>query len=205
MIRNPHPLLAAMLGFGLMLAVAGCAAIKPPETTVTLRLMPALPAASARRDPTARIGVAPVTARGFAGGLRYAYIDAATPAEIRLAAHLFWEESPTHVLERALVAGLRTRYELVAGPEIGTPMDRRVIARIDRFEEASAGGAARAVIAFDVTVTGAALLNGHYCASIPIDSASPSTRAAAFDAAIGQAVNPFAGDLAGGRLTSSSC
>ena len=187
-----------------MLALSGCAAVKPAERPITLRLAPA-PVLAPLPLTSTKIGVAPVAARGLTGGLRYAYMDAAAPAEIRLAATLFWEESPTHVLERALVTGLRSRFASVAGPEIAAPVDRRVVARLDRFEETSAGGAARAIVAFDASVTGDALRSGRYCGSAPIDSAVPSRRAAAFDAAITQVVTAFVTDMAAGRLTSSTC
>lgn len=203
MIRSA--ILLAPFGVAASFGLVGCAAIKPAERPVTLRLSPAPIMASVERQVAARIGVAPVAARGLSGGLRYAYIDATAPAEIRLAASLFWEESPTHVLERALVAALRIRFTSVAGPEIGSPVDRRVVARLDRFEEGAAGGAAKAVVAFDVTITGDVPQSGRYCAAVPIDSPVPSIRAAAFDTAVGQTVTAFSADAAAGRLMVSTC
>ncbi|MGE1095319.1 hypothetical protein, partial [Pseudomonas zeae] len=80
----------------------------------------------------------------------YAYVDAATPGEIRQAATLFWEEPPTTMLARALVAGLRTRFAAVTGPDLSLAADHRVVATLDRFEEVTGAGIAQAVVAFDV-------------------------------------------------------
>ena len=198
MNRRSFPVLAlAVLG--------GCAAIKPALAPVTMRLAPAAPTLAAGGLKPVAVAVSTVASRGLAGGLRYAYIDAAAPAEIRLASTLFWEESPSRVLERALVAQLRVHFRSVAGPDIGAPADRRIVARLDRFEETGAGGDARAVVAFDATLVGDVRSHGSYCAAVSVPSAVPSARAAAFDAAIAQATAKFAGDAAGGVLSSSSC
>ncbi len=55
------------------------------------------------------------------------------------------------MLARALVAGLRTRFAAVTGPDLSLAADRRVVATLDRFEEVTGAGTAQAVVAFDVT------------------------------------------------------
>ncbi len=187
-----------------MLLLGGCAAVKPAEQPITLRLVPAAPPPLPSLLPAA-LAVAPVQARGLAGALRYDYVDASAPAEIRQAKTLFWEEPPTRVVEHALVGALRSRFATVTGPELGQPSARRVVVELDRFEETGAGGAARATVAFAVSVSGTNLLTGGYCASAPIDGASGTARARAFEAAIGAATIAFAQDMASGRLSTLGC
>jgi ABC-type uncharacterized transport system auxiliary subunit len=193
------------LALPLML-LAGCAALKGGDAPVTMRLSPRFaPAAQTLAAPS--FVVAPVQARGLIGGQRYAYVDAAAPGEIRQAATYFWEEPPADALARALVAGLRSRFASVSGPGLPLIADRRVVTVLDRFEEVSAGGSARALVAFDVTQVagGKAAASGRYCASVPIASASGSVRAAAFQAAIEQAVAAFVQDAASGTVTAATC
>ena len=185
-------------------ALVGCAATKPADRLVTMRLSPAVPVSETSRIPDA-ITVAPVQGRGLAGATRYTYIDSATPSELRQAATLRWEESPTAVVERALTASLRTRFANVAGAAMGLPSARRVVAYLDRFEETGAGGAARATVAINVTVTGNPLLAGRYCATAPIPSASGTDRARAFESAIVLVVARFAQDFSSGALSGTTC
>lgn len=192
----------------LLLTLAGCAALKGGDRPVILRLSPHFATTSPVRPAAApSFAVAPVQARGLTGALRYAYVDAAAPGEIRQAATLFWEEPPPAVLARALVAGLRTRFATVAGPDLALAADRRIVTVLDRFEEEAAGGQARAVVAFDVTqvTQGKAIWSGRYCATRPIVSASGSMRATAFREAMEQAVSDFAQDIATGSVTAVSC
>lgn len=185
-------------------ALAGCAVTKPADRLVTMRLSPALPVSETSRIADA-ITVAPVHGRGLASATRYTYIDAATPSELRQAATLRWEESPTTVVERALTGSLRTRFASVASAATGLPTGRRVVAYLDRFEETGAGGAARATVAIDVTVTGKPLLAGRYCASAPVLSASSTDRARAFESAIASVVARFTQDFASGELGGTTC
>jgi ABC-type uncharacterized transport system auxiliary subunit len=195
-----------LLGLFAAMAVAlgGCAALKPGDQPVTMRLSPAFAPAAASPSPS--FAVAPVQGRGVTGALRYAYVDSAAPGEIHQAATLFWEEPPTAVLARALVAGLRTRYATVTGPDLSLGADRRVVAVLDRFEEVT-GVETKAVVAFDVTQVagGKAIWAGRYCAARPIASAAGTARAAAFDGAIEQAVAAFVQDVAAGSVTAASC
>jgi ABC-type uncharacterized transport system auxiliary subunit len=194
-----RPIVAAWL-----LLLGGCAAVRPAERPVTMRLAPAAPARAASLLP-APFAVAPVQARGLAGALRYDYVDAAAPAEIRQAKTLFWEEPPIRVIERALIDALRSRYANVSGADISQPGARRVIAELDRFEETGAGGVARATVAFAISVTGPTLSTGRYCASIPITGTSGTARARAFEAAIRETTEDFVQDMASGRLSARAC
>lgn len=189
----------------LLPALSACAALKGGDTPVTMRLLPAFAPGPPIASPS--FIVAPVQARGLSGGLRYAYVDAAAPGEIRQAATYFWEEPPADSLARALVAGLRTRFATVTGPSLPLAADRRVVATLDRFEEVSAPAGAQAVIAFDVTqvAQGKAIWAGRYCATRPIPSAAGTARAAAFQGAIEQAVTAFVQDVASGTVTAASC
>lgn len=189
----------------LMLALAGCAALKGGDTPVTMRLSPRFAAGAVAASPS--FAVAPVQARGIIGGLRYAYVDAAAPGEIRQAATLFWEEPPADSLARALVAGLRTKYASVTGPNLPLAADRRVVAVLDRFEEVSEAGGAKAVVAFDVTqlAGGKAIWAGRSCGSATVSGASGTARAAAFDRAIEQAVGGFVQDVAAGTVSAAAC
>ncbi|MEJ7934373.1 ABC-type transport auxiliary lipoprotein family protein [Sphingobium sp. AN558] len=191
----------------ILLALPGCAALKGGDQPVTMRLSPHFGIATVRPSPAPSLVVAPVQARGMTGALRYAYVDAAAPGEIRQAATLFWEEPPPAVLARALVAGLRGRFATVAGPDLALAADRRVVAVLDRFEEETGGGAARAIVAFDVTqvAQGKAIWAGRYCATRPIGSASGSVRATAFREAVEQAVAAFVQDAATGAVTPAPC
>ena len=78
--------------------------------------------------------------------------------------------------------------------------DRRVVATLIRFEEADAGAASRAVVAFDAVVTrgGRIERTGRWCATAPIADASGTTRARAFETALGAAVSAFVAERAGG-------
>lgn len=195
-----------------LVPLAACAARKGGDRPVTLRLSPAF--AKVASVPVAdepSFAVAHTQARGLTGALRYAYVDAAAPGEIRQAATLFWEEAPTVILSRALVAGLRTRFATVNGHELSLAADRRVVAVLDRFEEVTGdggtGGGARAVVAFDVTqvARGKAVGAGRYCATQPIGSAAGTARAAAFRQAIEQAVSAFVQDVSAGTVSPASC
>lgn len=188
----------------LLMLLAGCAAVKPADKPVTLRLSPPVTASAAPVVDHA-YAVAPVVTRGLAGSLRYTYVDAGAPAELRQAATLFWEEPPPRVLERALVAGLRTRFTRVTGPGLPGATQSRVLAELDRFEEVSAGGAARALVAFAVVLSDRPKESGDYCASIAVGGSAPSARAAAFDAAMSTAVAHFVADLGAGHLTATAC
>lgn len=189
----------------LLLTLPACAALKGGDAPVTMRVSPRFAAGPLQPAPT--LAVAPVQARGLSGGARYAYVDAATPGEIRQAATLFWEEPPATMLARALVAGLRTRFAAVTGPDLSLAADRRIVATLDRFEEVTGAGTAQAVIAFDVTqvAQGKAVWTGRYCATQPITSAAGTARAAAFQGAIEQAVAAFVQDAVSGRVTTASC
>jgi ABC-type uncharacterized transport system auxiliary subunit len=190
----------------LLMLLSACAALKGGDAPVTMRLSPRFaPAAPSLAAPS--FVVAPVQARGLIGGQRYAYVDAAAPGEIRQAATFFWEEPPADAVGRALVAGLRSRFASVSGPGLPLTADRRVVAVLDRFEEVSAAGSARALVAFDATqvMAGKAVTSGRYCGSAPIAGAAGSVRAAAFQTAIEQAVAAFVQDAASGRVTAAAC
>lgn len=189
--------------------LAACAALKGGDQPVTMRLSPHFAAAATTPMPGPSFAVAQAQARGVTGALRYAYVDAAAPGEVRQAATLFWEEPPTVTLSRALVAGLRARFLTVTGPNLSLAADRRVVAVLDRFEEVTGEGAggAQAVVAFDVTQVagGKAVGAGRYCATRPIGSAAGTARAAAFAQAIEQAVTAFVQDAAAGTVSTASC
>ncbi|MEK7342963.1 MAG: ABC-type transport auxiliary lipoprotein family protein [Pseudomonadota bacterium] len=189
----------------LLLWLAGCAALKGGDTPVTMRLSPRFAAGVVAASPS--FAVSPVQARGAIGGLRYAYVDADAPGEIRQAATLFWEEPPADSLARALVVGLRTRFASVTGPNLPLAADRRVVAVLDRFEEVSEAGGAKAVVAFDVTQVagGKAVWAGRACGTVPVSGASGTARAAAFDRAIEQAVGSFVQDVAAGTVSAAAC
>ncbi|WP_088183045.1 ABC-type transport auxiliary lipoprotein family protein [Sphingobium sp. Z007] len=194
----------------LLCALPACAALKPGDAPVTMRLSPSFTAGQPIAAPS--FTVAAVQARGLSGGMRYAYVDATAPGEIHQAATYFWEEPPTDSLARALVAGLRTRFATVTGPSLALAADRRVVATLDRFEELSVASGAQAVVAFDVTQVGQnqtgggkAIWAGRYCATRPIGSAAGTVRAAAFQGAIEQAVAAFVQDVASGTVTAASC
>lgn len=185
-------------------ALAGCAAVKGPDTPVTMRLSPSFTGAA----PVAgSVAVAPVQARGVNGGMRYAYVDAQAPGEIHQAATLFWEEPPPRIMERALVAGLRSRFAAVSGPELAVPADRRVVAVLTRFEEMTDGGAAQAVVGFDVSILsgGKVERSGRYCGAAPVASPSGTSRARAFETAIENAVSHFVQDMAAATVSPISC
>ena len=198
--------LACLLLPGLLLiALPGCAAMKGGDSPVTLRLSPRFAPAAPVAAPS--FTVAPVQARGLIGGQRYAYVDALAPGEIRQAATLFWEEAPANMLARALVAGLRSRFASVTGPDLALAADRRVVATLDRFEEVSDAGAARATVAFDVTMVaqGKPVWAGRYCAVQPIAGAAGTVRAAAFQSAVEQAVAAFVQDAVSGKVSAAAC
>jgi len=186
-------------------ALAGCAALGKADKPVTMRLSPGFPTATPNLPGS--IAVAPVQARGVTAALRYAYIDSAAPGEIRQAASLFWEEPPPRVIERALVAGLKTRFVTVSGPAVPVPADQRIAIVLTRFEETGAGGAARAVVAFDATVVkdGKITRSGSFYGSMPIDTASATLRARAFEGAIGTAVEGVVQLMATGSAPAPAC
>lgn len=177
--------------------LSGCAVLQKADAPVTMRLSPGF--SPTLPDLPGSIAVAQVQARGITGALRYAYIDPDAPGEIHQAATLFWEESPTRVLERALITGLRTRFATVTGPAIGVLPERRVVTTLTRFEEVGAGRSARAVISFDATVvmSGKRVESGSFCGSAAIDSAAPTVRAQAFERAISAAVSGLVQRIAG--------
>ena len=181
----------ALIVMPALLALSACAAFKAAEAPVTLRLSPAVAVPAGPRSAESVV-VAPLRARGFAGHSRYAYVDPAEPAALREAQTLFWEESPTQAVERALVDGLRQRFATVAGTGVSIRADRRVTAVLTRFEEES-GPRARAVVAFEATMLrgGTMLRAGSWCAAAPIGSARPTDRARAFQSAIEAAVAAF--------------
>lgn len=181
----------------LTLLLAGCAAVRGGDAPVTMRVDPGFAAGT---PAAGSIAVAPVLARGLAGDRRYTYVAAAAPGELRQAARLFWEEPPPRLLERALAEALATRYAQVYATATPLPADRRVVATLIRFEEADAGAASRAVVAFDAVVTrgGRIERTGRWCATAPIADASGTTRARAFETALGAAVSAFVAERAGG-------
>lgn len=185
MIRSHRLKLAATLPALL----ASCAALKPGDAPVTMRVAPTFAAASGPLAPD-NIAVAAVQARGVSAGKRYAYVTADAPAEIHQAATLFWEDPPASVVERALVAGLRTRYRTVTGPEVVLPADQRVLVVLNRFEESGAGRSGRAVVAFDASVSHAGKITqtGSFCGAAPIGDASATSRARAFEQALATSV-----------------
>ena len=189
----------------LLLTLPACAALKGGDAPITMRVSPRFTPGPVQAAPT--LAVAPVQARGLSGGLRYAYVDVATPGEIHQAATLFWEEPPATMLARALVAGLRTRFAAVTGPDLSLAADRRVVATLDRFEEVTSAGSAQTVVAFDVTqvAQGKVVWTGRYCATQPIAAAAGTARAAAFQGAIEQAVAAFVEDAVSGKVTAASC
>jgi ABC-type uncharacterized transport system auxiliary subunit len=174
------------------------------DTPITLRLAPRFAVMPAQPDSRS-VTVAMVQAAGDAGRARYVYIDPARPAEINGANSLFWENPPPRELERALVAGLRTRFGTVAGPDISIATDLRVLTELEQFEEVS-GVPGRAVIAFRTTVIahGKIAQTGTYCATAPFAGPAPSDRARAFEQALTAAVTAFVQELAAGSAVSST-
>lgn len=181
----------------VMLGIGGCGVMGKADAPIILRIAPVFPAAG--KLDSRSVAVAAVDAVGEAAKSRYAYVDPARPGEINQAKSLFWEQPPPHVVERALVAGLRTRFASVTGPEVAAPADIRVLAMLDRFEELSAEPG-QAVIAFEATVIdhGKVARTGKWCASAPFAGPGPSDRARAFEVALIAAVTAFAQDLATG-------
>lgn len=195
-----------LLGIVPALLLTGCAALKGGDEPVVMRLSPAFGASQTALAATPSIAVAPVQARGLSGASRYAYVDAAAPGVIRQAATFFWEEAPGTVLERALVAGLRTRFQAVTGPQLSIAADRRLITVLDRFEEVT-GGQAQAVVAFDATLVaqGKALWAGRYCGTAPVAAGDGTSRARAFAAAVEMAVGALVQDVAAGTVSAAPC
>jgi ABC-type uncharacterized transport system auxiliary subunit len=190
------------------LAMSACAVTRKPDEPKVLRLAPAFAASANLAAGT--YAVAPVAAGGMAGERRYTYVDRAAPGELKQAATLFWDEPPPRIVERALVAGLRTRFASVTGPDAALPADRRVSVRLERFEEQTSGGLdAAAVVALDATVIAATdrkvVLTGRYCGTAPIGGASSGERVHAFETALQLAVDGLGKDLAAGTARSAGC
>jgi ABC-type uncharacterized transport system auxiliary subunit len=191
-----------------VLTLSACAAVRPAESPKVMRVSPVFP--TARTLAAGKLSIAPVQANGVASERRYAYVDAAAPSEVRQAATLFWDDPPPHMLEAALLSGLRARFASVTGPDVPAVGERRIIARLERFEEVtSVGGSASASIALEVTVLAGdnrdVVLAGRYCATSPISAAAPSARADAFNAALIDLVQALGDDLASGRPRSEGC
>ena len=187
----------------VMLGIGGCGVMGKADAPVTLRIAPVF--APGGRVDSRSVAVAAVDAVGEAAKARYAYVDPARPGEINQAKSLFWEEPPPRAVERAIVAGLRTRFATVTGPELAMPADIRVLTVLDRFEEVS-GEPGSAVIACEATVIehGKVARAGKWCASAPFSGPGPSERAHAFEAALVAATTAFAQDLATGAPSSSA-
>jgi ABC-type uncharacterized transport system auxiliary subunit len=193
----------------MLAALGGCAVARKAEEPAVLRVAPVFAPGSALAA-TPSISVAPVQAGGVAAQRRYAYVDRSAPREVKQAATLFWDEPPARVLERALVDGLRTRFAVVAGADTATVAEQRLVVRLDRFEEQTAGGqGAEASVAFDATALGVRdrkiSLSGRYCARAPVTGEQPSDRARAFEAAVADAVLRLAADLRSGQARSGGC
>ena len=187
---------ALLFGTVSGVALAGCAAVKPAESPVVMRLSPATQAVTG-----VPVAVAPVTARGALAERRYAYVDRAAPSELRQAATFFWEEPPPVALGRALVDALR--------PGAGSPAPtRRLATTLLDFQELTGGGTAEAVVGFDALVTDGAdrrrLFSARYCARTPITGASGTERARAFETALTQAAGHAAQDAAAGAASAST-
>jgi ABC-type uncharacterized transport system auxiliary subunit len=200
---RPHFTLTAALA----LLLGSCAVMKEADAPVTMRLSPAF-VATVPATLTGSIAVAPVQAGGFTSGRRYVYIVANDPAQIRQAATLFWEYPPPDVMARALIDGLRTRFQTVSGPEVSLRTDSRVTVTLRRFEEVSAGGDSRALVAFDASIvkSGALVHSASFCGTAPISNASTTNRAKAFEGAIEQAVSGLVQDMAEpGATPTRSC
>lgn len=183
------------------LTLGGCAATRPAETPAVLRLAPAFDRQAALK--TGSIAIAPVMSGGAVSERRLAYIDRGAPKELRQAASLFWDEPPPKLLEHALVAGLQARLSSVTGPEAGVPSDKRLVTRIQRFEEETGGGDPQAVVAFEATLIATGnrgiLLTGRYCGQAAMAGTTPNQRAEAFEKAERAAVDRLAQDIASGR------
>lgn len=194
-MRSILPLLMAA-------ALSGCAATRPAESPIVLRLAPRI-ARIAQPQPSI---VAPVQVQGLSGERRYTYVDRAKGSELLQAKTLFWEEPPSAVMERALIDALGAPI-LPTGRSSVT--ERRLAARLVRFEERTGGAQAEAVVALDTellsTGTRGVLAMGRYCAHTPIDGPTPSDRARAFEAAIGKVAAAVAQDTAADRGRSESC
>ena len=181
------------------LVLAACAAVGKPQRETILRVDPAVPASPAS-PLSPRLALSPVTAEGAAAGRRYAYVDPSAPREVRQAASLFWEEPPSAIVERALSRGLAARLGTPVLPKVVAPgAGRRLIVDLARFEEES-GSAAAAVVAVDVVALDAGVaepsLNRRYCGRQLVSGDAGSSRAAAFEAALGQVMDALAADLA---------
>ncbi len=183
--------------------------MKPAEAPSTLRASPSF--APGGLAPAGGLTVvAPVSARGVAGDRRYTYVDRASPGEVRQAKSLFWDDPPPRVLERALVDGLRANLGPAVGPDVAAVGDRRLAVRLERFEEATGGGApAEAVVAFEVTALSGLdrklVLANRYCAHAPIAGEAPTDRARAFEAATADAVLQLAADLRANAARAPAC
>lgn len=190
----------------LVLLLSGCALTRAPESVNVLRVSPRFEAATTATGEV--IAVAPVMARGVAAERRYAYVERSAPGEVKQAATLFWEEPPPRIAERALVDGLRALTGAAVGPEAAVAGERRLTARLERFEEVTGDGAAEAAVALDVTLLdeGQARLAGRYCGTAAMTGSSPTERARAFEAALAGAVTQLAADIrAGARTPSRPC
>jgi ABC-type uncharacterized transport system auxiliary subunit len=186
--------------------LAGCAATRPADRPVVMRISPRFAGGQVALKASP-IAVAEVTVRGAAAGTRYVYVETAAPSVVRQAANLFWEEPPGRVVERALVDALALRFAMVGTVERPAGGGAaRVIAQVEQFEETGAGGPRpQATVALNVAFLGEPARQGRFCGSAAIADALPTTRARAFEQALATAVSSFAEAAAGSMPFPPAC
>lgn len=185
---------AFIVAIALACGLGGCALTRGADRPVLLKLDPLLPTVTAATRKVGAVALAPVTAEGTAGQLRYAYV--AADGSLRQAATLFWDQPPPRALEAALRDALGQRIAQVRAAGEPGSSDRRVTTSLVRFEEMSGPGA-RAVVELRARIDGLRSWSGRWCAQAPLEGGSPGERAAAFNRASGAAIAALAADIAG--------
>ncbi len=194
----------------LVLFIGGCAVLPPPPPDDTFYRLPT-PAAAGRLSEPALPGVVEVvrfTADGVTGERALVHARAGGSHVLSSYAYHLWTDSPTALLQEALVDHLRAAgaAETVVTSNLRLVPDFVIQGHIKRFEQVAAlgpagraAGAAEAVVAIELAVTDRRderlVLLRDYEARRPASSGAPEAAVRAMSAAVAEVFEAFVADL----------
>ena len=146
--------LAIPLVVSMMMIHGGClSSPAPPDRYYRLEI----PGAAARLEPprlSGRLLVDAVRGDAMTRERRMLYRNASEPSQVRREGYDSWVDPPPVMVQRAVVAFLRSANaaEAVITPEMRLDADFRLGGRVDRFERLVGSGSSRATIELEFTL-----------------------------------------------------
>jgi hypothetical protein len=179
---------------------AGCGGL-PADRKIRIDL-PAPPAVHPLADAGLSLRLLRFAARGDLQERNLAYVEAASPTDVRQAATIVWEEPPEVAASAYLAAALRDAGVNVIGTGIPGVTNYIGTGMVQRFELVG-GATGTAIVALDFAVSdaksGDAWMTASYCASAATSDRGLAAVQAAFQKSLAEIAGHVVADMAARR------